>query len=130
MAAIVGKGGAVKVGANTVAELDEWTLDIDADTLDDTSFGSDWKTYLQGLKSWTGSLKGRWDVATDTNGQAALQAALLGGTSITLALDVDSTTPHGYTGTAFVKKLAIGANIKDLITFQCDFEGSGALTYA
>lgn len=130
MAAIVGKGGNVQVGAVTVAELDDWTLDIDADTLEDTSFGDDWKTYLQGLKAWTGSLKGRWDVATDTNGQGALQAAILGGTSVTLALNVDSTTPHGYSGTAFIKKIAIGANVKDLITFQADFDGSGALTYA
>lgn len=130
MAALVGKGGNVKVGAAVVAELSDWSLDIDADTLDDTSFGSDWKTYLQGLKSWTGSLKGRWDIATDTTGQAALQAAILGGTSVTLALDVDATTPHGYTGTAFVKKMAFGSNVKDLITFQCDFDGSGALTYA
>ena len=127
--AISGKGGNVKVGANVVAEVKNWKLDIESDMLDTTNFGtSGWKTFVAGLKSWSGSFELEWKVSTDTNGQKALQDALLGGTTVSLVLDVQGT--NNYSGTAFMKKEGLETPVDGVVTGSFDYQGTAALTYA
>lgn len=128
MAVYTGYGGSVKVGTNTVAELGEWSLDINADTQDTTSLGSTgWRSYVVTLKNWSGSASGRWDM-TDTNGQKALQDALLGGTTVTLNLYIDST--KRYSGTAVITKVSVSTSADGVAEVSFDFQGTGALTYS
>lgn len=126
--ALAGKGGNVKIGANTVTELSNWKLDIDLDLKDKTNFASNgWKETISTLKSWSGSCDGTYNVVTDTNGQKAMQDGVLNGTSISLGLWADGT--HNYAGTAWIKKLSVEEPVDDVVKFSIDFEGTGALTY-
>ena len=126
--AISGKGGNVKVGAVTVAEVKNWKLDIEADMLESSNFGTaGWKTFVAGLKSWGGSFELEWKVSTDTTGQKALQDALLGGTSVALTLDVNGT--NNYSGTAFMKKEGLETPVDGIVTGSFDYQGTAALTY-
>jgi predicted secreted protein len=133
MATTAGFGGFVKIGTFTVAEIDDWTLALGAAMLDTTAFGGSggaaagWKTFIAGLKDWSVTFKGRWD-QTDTNGQAALQAAILGGTTVTIKLMVNGT--NAYSGTAFIKTQNVKAAIAGTIDADFAGQGSGALTYA
>lgn len=128
MAIAIGFAGKVMIGANTPAELGNWKLDLGADTPETTAFSSTgWKTFVPGLKEWNGSAEGNFDM-TDTNGQLAMQNALLNGTSLALKLYVDAT--HYYSGTAYVKKVSPEAAVDDVVKIAFDFQGSGALTYA
>lgn len=124
-----GKSGNFKVAANTVANLKSWKLDINSDLKDTTNFGSaGWKEQMPTIKSWGGSVEGKWDVSEDTNGQKALQDAQLGGTSVNAVFDIDGT--HNYSGTAFIKKISVGEPVDDIVSFSADLEGTGALTPA
>lgn len=126
--AMAGNSGSVYIGANKVAEIGTWKLDVDSDLIDVTSFDSGgWKESIQGLKSWSGSLEGNWNMS-DTNGQKALQDALLGGTTVSLELRVNGT--NKYSGTAFIGKMSVEAPVDGKSTVSFDFTGSGALTYA
>jgi len=78
------------------------------------------------IKKWSGSVKGKWNMA-DTNGQKALQDALLGGTSINAVFNVDGT--NDYSGTGYVKKVNIGQPVKGVVEFSADIQGTAALTY-
>lgn len=128
MAQLIGYAGKVTLGANTAAELKNWKMDLSADMQDVTAFSTTgWKAFLAGLKEWSGSAEGNFDM-TDTNGQLALQNALLNGTSVALKLYVDAT--RYYSGTAFVKKVAPEASVDGVVSIAFDFQGSGALTYA
>ena len=125
-AAITGQSGSAKIGTTAVAEIDNWKLDISADMLDSTDFASaGWKEFIAGLKEWSGSFSGNWDM-TDTAGQLAIQTAFLAGTPITLRLDVDST--HYYSGSAHIKSLGVETPVGDKVTVSYDFQGTGALT--
>lgn len=127
MAQLIGYAGKVSIGANQVAELKNWKVDISADMADITAFSTTgWKSNLPGLKEWSGSAEGNFDM-TDTNGQLALQNALLNGTSVALRLYVDGT--KYYSGTAYVKKIAPEAAVDGVVSVAFDFQGSGALTY-
>lgn len=122
--AIEGTGGGVSIGANKIAEIANWSLDLGADDIDITSFDSQgWKEYLAGLKEWSGSLEGNF-MPEDTNGQKAILAAWLSGTALTFTLKVSDTV--SFTGNAFVKP-SIEVPVDDKVTFSCDFTGTGAL---
>lgn len=128
MSRFAGKAGKVMVGTTQVAEITSWSLDIGADAIDVTNFGSSgWKEFVAGLKEWSGSFEGSWDM-TDTNGQQALQSALTGGTTVTLKLYVDDQ--KNYSGTALIKALGVEASVDDVVKATFEFQGTGALTYS
>lgn len=59
---IVGFNGQVDLGvivdSDVAYQTHAWSLDIAGDTLDTTGFTSDgWRTFLAGLKGWTGSVE-------------------------------------------------------------------------
>ena len=123
--AVAGKGGAVKLGTNKVAELSNWNLDLGADDIDVTSFDSDgWKEFLAGLKEWSGSIEGNFD-SGDTNGQKAILAAWLAGTELTFTFEVASGVT--FQGDALVKP-SIEVPVDDKASFSCDLQGTGALS--
>jgi len=123
--AIAGYGGAVKLGANKIAEISNWSLDLGADDIDITSFDSNgWKEYLAGLKEWSGSIEGNLKT-NDTNGQKAIFSAWLAGTPLTFTFEVSSGVT--FQGSAFVKP-SIEVPVDDKASFSCDITGTGALT--
>jgi predicted secreted protein len=125
--ALAGKGGAVKLGANKIAEISNWSLDLGADDIEITSFDSNgWKEYLAGLKEWSGSIEGNLKVGTtDTNGQKAILNAWLNGTKLSFTFEVSSGV--SFQGEAFVKP-SIEVPVDDKASFSCDITGTGALT--
>ena len=123
--AVTGKGGAVKLSANKVAEISNWSLDLGADDIDITSFDSQgWKEYLAGLKEWSGSIEGNLKT-DDTNGQKAILNAWLNGTKLSFTFEVSSGV--SFQGEAFVKP-SIEVPVDDKASFSCDITGTGALT--
>lgn len=125
MAKVTGKEGGVYIGANKIAELSNWSLDMEADDVEVTSFDSNgWKEYLAGLKEWSGSAEGNFD-PTDTTGQKAILNAWLNSEAVTLDLKVNSTIT--FSGSALVKP-SIETPIDDKVSFSFDFTGTGPLT--
>lgn len=123
--ALAGKGGAVKLGANKIAEISNWSLDLGADDIEITSFDSNgWKEYLAGLKEWSGSIEGNLKT-DDTNGQKAILNAWLNGTKLSFTFEVSSGV--SFQGEAFVKP-SIEVPVDDKASFSCDITGTGALT--
>lgn len=81
MATTHGNDGKVYIGANQVAEINDWSLDQSIDTVDASAMGGTWKKNLTGLKDGSATINCWWD-ETDTNGQEAMTI----GTSVTLNL--------------------------------------------
>lgn len=60
-----GKNGAIVVGGVTVTTKTEWTLNLNRDFVDATTFGDTNKNYLVGLKDISGTYAGLMDVSGD-----------------------------------------------------------------
>lgn len=122
-----GNGGLVKVGANTVAEVKEWSVESGADLAEDTAMGDTWKTRLVGLKEWSGSLSCHWD-ETDTNGQEALTE----GASVTLNLYYEgaATGAKYHSGTALITRITMTTSLDGVVQRAFQFSGSGALSWS
>jgi predicted secreted protein len=126
MAALAGTSGLVKIAANTVALMDHWEVNPQADILDITSFGDTWHNKLAGLKDWTAKISGKYD-HTDTNGQAAIWTAFLAGTSVTPRFTIDGT--HYLSGNALIKSFGPKVAVDGLEEIEIVFEGIAALAY-
>lgn len=126
MANHTGIDGVVKVGANAVAEMRNWSVTETADTIEDTTQNDTSKTFQVGMKSWNGAMTCFWD-ETDTTGQGAL----LVGASVTLNLYPEgSTTGDTYgTGTALITSVGVAVPTNGMIERSISFQGTGALTW-
>lgn len=127
---IAGKGGAVKINGTpvtTVALVDNWTGDLNADLYDQTSLGDDWKSDVPGLKSLTGSISGKWDVTGDA-GQTTLHNAILQG--ITVGLNILTNGTDGYEFTARLSKFTTTDPVAGLVTFQASFQSQGQVFFS
>ncbi len=124
--AISGKDGKVAIGASTVVDIGEWSLDLDLDLQEVTAFGDQWKRRVAGIKDATGSFSGRWNVAA-ANQQEALQNAFLNSTTVALRLYVNAT--NYYSGTAYIKSFTPSAAVDGVVEAEFGFEIDGAVTY-
>lgn len=129
--AIAGKKGklSIKSGEDNikVVGIKSWSLSLNLDTYETTELGSEWKAYISGLKEWTASGEGNFEVSTDEQGQKALQDSYLNGTPVDLALYVDDT--HYYGGNVIVNSLSIEDPVDNIVSFSCEFTGNGELSF-
>jgi len=128
--AIAGKSGKVTIGTDdpaTVVGIKNWSLELSLDTLETTALGDEWKNFITGLKEWSASSEGDYEVGTDTNGQKALQDAYLSGDTVDIKLYVDDT--HYYSGEAYINSLSIEDPVDDVINISIEFTGSGELSF-
>lgn len=125
MSTFHGKDGVVKVGANAVAEIKNWSVEETADLAEDTAMGDTARTFKPGLTSWSAQIECQWD-DTDTTGQEAL----LINTSVTLNLQPEGDTAGDYlmTGSAIVTNRGNAIAFDGIVTQTFQLQGTGALS--
>lgn len=128
MAVKHGNDGSVAVGANTVAEIQDWSYETeDVNPAEITSMGDTSATPLpSGCVRGKGSIRCLLD-ETDTNGQVALDTAVADQSGVTLHLYGEGAAgSYEYTGTAYLKKSA--RNVDKTKPNEIAFNFDGVLT--
>jgi predicted secreted protein len=125
MATHAGSEGTVKSGSNAIAEVRSFSLEETADTIEDTTMGDASRTYLTGLKTFSGSVDVFWD-ETDTDGQVSFSV----GSSVTFAVypEGDTAGDTYYSGTAIVTGRTITSSFDGMVEASFTLQGTGALT--
>lgn len=126
MAVHKGSEGTVKVGANAVSEIVDWSLSETADVIDTSSMGDTARTFTSSLTSATGSIAVRWD-ETDTTGQGAMTV----GAEVTLNLypeGADSGDTYA-TLSAIITEAGKSASFDGLVEASFSFQANGAVTW-
>ena len=125
MSTHLGNNGSVKIGANIVAEVIDFSLSESAATADDTVLGDSYKSHLAGTLEWSGSVNCYWD-DTDAAGQEAMTI----GASVELHLLPDGATTGDidFNGTATVTSIERSTANDSIVTASFSFQGNGALT--
>jgi hypothetical protein len=120
-----GSEGYVKVGANTVAEVRDWSLTISSDTVEDSTMGDSARTYKPTLTSASGSISAYWD-ETDTTGQGAMTA----GSEVTLNLypEGEDSGDTYYTLSAIITEEGASAAFDGMVEATYSFTANGAVT--
>lgn len=130
MATHWGYEGQVKIGANAVAELEEWSFDQSVSPVVDTAMGDTAETHIagSGISRTEGSLTCHWD-ETDTTGQGAMTV----GASVTLNLYPEGASSGDVYWTCTASIIAAGLTVKkDGETIKRSFRwlANGAVTRA
>lgn len=128
---IAGKGGSVLLPgtpATAVSEITDWTLQIDAENYESSAMGQDWRTYVPGLRGYQGRFTGFYVVDQDTQGQLAIENALLTGTSLVIQLQLSQGRGY-YEGTVNITQVSVGVNFRQLATFDATYVGTGSLQH-
>lgn len=123
MAEATGADGSVTFSAGNVVNVHGFNLSYKADALEKTDFvdsATGVRTYLPGLKDWSGTYVAWLD---DT----AVQKAP-GDTAATITMT--ATTGRTFAGSAIVTSLDFGVVVDGMTEVTTTFQGSGALTIA
>ena len=122
MACLSGKNGALSVdnGTSNIAQLTAWNITQNAETIEASYMGADWKCVKPGMASWEGSAEAVFDT---TEGYPII------GTVVSLiAYEVAGTAT--YSGDAIVTSIETAVGVEDMITVSLSFTGDGALVTA
>ena len=112
------------------AYCDEGGIDVGIDTAETTTFGSTWKTFIEGLAVAKFSLKGNYDPTAST-GPAAVLTGLIGGGSKTVVFNPAGTATSELkrTVSAILTSYAESSPVGGKVTFSASFQGTGAVTF-
>ena len=128
MAVFRGLDGEVKVGSATVGETTSFTVTETGDTIETTAQGAtgDARTYIAGLKTFTGSIEAHFD-HTDTTGQGELTSGAL--VTFNLYPTGDNTGHQEISGQGIITSIETTSSFDNQtvgVTFQ--FQGTGVLS--
>lgn len=129
MAATPGYQGQVKIGANVVANIRSDQFDMQRQMDDLTvmlATPSAFKSYLPVLIDATFQMTANWDLA-DTNGQLAMQNALINGTLLSFTVTPNNGT-NTYAFSGYVKKIGVKNDVQKVNEATYDIQPSGTIT--
>lgn len=124
MAVHLASEGVVTVAGNVVGSLRSYSLDTNAETVDQSILTSTSKVLKAGTKSYSGNLEALWD-ETD----AAQLAAYEGETVALVVLPEGNTSgDYSYSVSALINTVSISGAIDDSVAISIGWSGSGDLT--
>jgi hypothetical protein len=109
-------------------EVRSYTLEITSNTIDVSTIGTDWKSYLRGQRGWSGTIECFYD-PTDP-AQAELESLVDAGSTIKLTfLDLgEGSGKPAKSGDAVVTGVTTTVTSEDAIGLSISFQGTGPLT--
>ena len=125
MATVTGNDGVVLIDTNVVAEVTSFTINENADRIEDTALGDSNRTYKAGLADVSGSIE-CWYDKSDTNGQEAMTV----GSTVNLVLRPEGTGSGlaEWTVSADVLTNETAINFNEIVTRNFTWGAAGALT--
>ena len=118
MACISGKNGALSMdgGTSNIAQLTSWTITQNAETIEGSYMGEDWRCVKPGTQSWEGTAEALFDTTE--------VYPTVGSVVEIVAYEEGSTTT--YSGSVVVTSVETSAGVEDMITTSLSFTGNGA----
>jgi predicted secreted protein len=134
MSALSGKVGLVEHKGGQVAGIRNWSMDVDTNMLDVTSFATgevQWRSMIPGLTGANGTFAGFYDA--DSTGQADIiggSTIILSPTTATLKLYMDKVGGEHFNVPAYISGGGFAADIDGTVDANFSFTAASAVTFA
>jgi hypothetical protein len=109
---------------------------MSSDTIETTTMGTDARTYVKGLSSFSGTAEIYWDssefpTADSTGELAGLNPTLeeVGHAAYAIELYLDDTS-NKFSGNIIITGSTVNSSMDGMVEASISFQGSGALAYA
>ena len=139
MTTLTGNNGVIKIDdaagtATAVAAVRSFTVDVTSDTIENSTMGTDSRTYLKGMSSWSGSADIYFDpddMPTGATGNVWMNPTSdgVGSDPYGIELYLDGTA-NKFSGDIIVTGFSINSSMDGMVEASISFTGSGAVTYA
>ncbi len=129
MAAIAGTNGSVYLPGTpfaAIASITQWDLTVTGDNYNADVFGVTWHQFVKGIRGWSGTLTGWYDISNDPNGQQVLWDALYLSRDVVLVMQTVAGGGN-FEGTAHVTQAAITTPVNNIISCNFSYVGQGSL---
>jgi hypothetical protein len=134
MATIVGNDGQVTIAGQAVVSTRNFSVDMTSDTIETSTMGTDVRTYVKGMSSWSGSA----DIYFNTDDYQAntimtsTSAAAIGTAPIGVKfyLDQDASADVVLYGNGIITGYSVSSSMDGLVEATISFQGSGPIKYS
>jgi predicted secreted protein len=134
MATITGNDGQVVVGSTTLAATRSWSIEMTADTIETSVMGTDVRTYIAGMSSFSGSADIYFDPAEFDGAESTFNptAGSVGGAPIAVKLYVkqDASNDTVFTGNIIVTGYTVNSSMDGMVEASISFQGTGASSFS
>jgi glutamate dehydrogenase/leucine dehydrogenase len=141
MATLTGNNGAISINGIAVLAVRNFSIEMTRDTIETSVMGTQVRTYVSGLSSFSGSADVYFDPDTATTGFDAAEttfnptAGLVGASGVTgkfyVLLDASgSNADQAFTGTIIVTGYTVNSSMDGMVEASISFQGSGAVAYS
>ena len=139
MAILTGNNGVLKLDATvggsvaTIAAVRNFSVELTSDTIETSTMGTDVRTYVKGMSSWSGSADIYYDPAAST-GHLAVHTVLnptsgtVGSSTLTFEGYLADTAGK-FSGEVIVTGFTVNSTMDGMVEASISFQGSGACTY-
>lgn len=126
MALITGTLGGITLDTGYSTGVTGWTVNVDIPAQETTSWDDYssglWRTFVQGVRSWSGTVTCRWDPTVSVLGAIGSEV------SLDLHLDATGSSELGVGGSAQLTGIAGSVDMETPGEVTFTFQGTGALT--
>lgn len=141
MAILTGNNGVVKVAdadgtLTSLAAVRSFSIEMSSDTIETTTMGTDARTYVKGLSSFSGTAEIYWDDAefptADGSGElAGINPTLepVGHAAYAIELYLNDTA-NKFSGNIIITGSTVNSSMDGMVEASISFQGSGQLAYA
>ena len=142
MATMVGNDGAILINGKNVLAVRSFSIDMTADTIETTVMGTDVRTYVKGLSTFSGTADIFFDPDTATDGFDAAETTfnptvgLVGASGVSgkfyLASNYQGgTTDHLFTPSSIiVTGYTVNSSMDGMVEASISFQGSGDVAFS
>jgi len=117
MARVAGYGGDL-LAPGIIAGVREWSIDYVAAALDTSGYdGGQDKTFLAGMREWSGTFNGFKD-----------GAPLAVGTILAAEFQESGVVTQKWTGNIYITNIGASSSVDGLVIYNYSFQGTGAPT--
>lgn len=136
MAALTGNAGVIKMDDNTgtiqtIAEVRSYSIEMTADTIENTVCGDTTRQYVKGLSTFSGSADVYFDATHITTVDIDPTAGSVGASNKIVTLELYPTgSGTKWSGEVIVTGYSISGSFDGMIEGSISFQGTGSITYA
>jgi len=136
MATITGNNGAVTVNSVAIAAVRNFSVEMTADTIETSVMGTDVRTYVKGMSSFSGSADVYFDVSQFDSAETTFNptTGLVGANGVAVKFYLEenyaSTSDYAFTGNVIVTGYTVNSSLDGMVEASISFQGTDAVTYS
>jgi len=136
MATITGNNGGVTVNSIAVAAVRSFSVEMTRDTIETSVMGTDQRTYINGLSSFSGTADIYFDPSEFDSGESTFNptAGLVGASGVAVKFYIQEnysgSNDYAFTGDVIVTGYTVNSSMDGMVEASISFQGTGATVFS